>query len=321
MQKQPLSNKISSDNRSWLMVIVGLFIIGFISIILVGIIGLFLSFPSSDMGITGKGNIAVIAVDGPIVTTDGKPFSGAVAVSSDVVKLIEKAKKEASIKGVLFSINSPGGSAVASDEISNAIKELRDANKTSAAMIRDMGTSGAYWIAVSTDHIIAHPASFTGSIGVISSYVDLFEKYGLTYQRLVAGDMKDIGSPYKHMAPGEEAVFQQSLDELHDVFIKHIADSRGMQFGDVKNLATGVFYTGTKAKDLGLVDELGSRKEAENYFKNRLNVNITFVDYKKPRGFFETLAEGLSEQSFSVGQGIGYALRDSSVVDEISVRV
>ncbi|MBI3883795.1 MAG: signal peptide peptidase SppA [Sphingobacteriales bacterium] len=170
---------------------------------------------------------------------------------------------------MLFEINSPGGSAVASEEIANAVKK---ANKTTVAWIREIGTSGAYWVASSSGHIVANRVSITGSIGVIASYLEfpgLLEHYNITYQRLVSGKYKDIGSPFKEMTPEEKAIFQQNLDTIRDYFVSEVAKNREMSKKDVDKIANGVFYLGAQAKELGLIDELGGKDEAINYIEKK----------------------------------------------------
>lgn len=299
-QKQP-------SRTPWLTIILVLVVLSIFSVIIAGAIGLFLGVGSTE---TVKiGNVAVIPVEGPIVTTSGAGLGKREVVSDDIIRLIEKAEKDTTIKAIVFAINSPGGSPVASDEIAAAIKTT---NKTSVGWIRDLGASGAFWIATATDHVIANPASFTGSIGVIGSYLEFgnfLSDYNVTYRRLTAGKYKDMGSPFKTMTPEEQALFQQSLDELHTGFINAVAENRKLSPDVVRNLATGQFYTGLQAKNLGLVDELGGRKEVVAYLKQQLKTDITLVPFKKPKSFFERLAESFSNTGFSVGQGIGEGLK------------
>lgn len=300
-QKQP-------SRTPWLTIILVLVVLSIFSVIIAGGIGLFLGAGSAAETVK-IGNVAVIPVEGPIVTTPSAGLGKREVISDDIIRLIEKAEKDTTIKAIVFAINSPGGSPVASDEIAAAIKTT---NKTSVGWIRDLGASGAFWIATATDHVIANPASFTGSIGVIGSYLEFgnfLSDYNVTYRRLTAGKYKDMGSPFKTMTPEEQALFQQSLDELHTGFINAVAENRKLSPETVRNLATGQFYTGLQAKNLGLVDELGGRKEVVAYLKQQLKTDITLVPFKKPKSFFERLAESFSNTGFSVGQGIGESLK------------
>ena len=142
------------------------------------------------------GNVALIPIEG-IITGSGGSYLGSSTISSkSIVEFIEEADKSDNIDAIVLEINSPGGSAVASDEIAEAVK---NAKKPVVSFIREVGASGGYWVASASDYIIANRMSITGSIGVISSYLEfsgLMEKYGVGYERLVAGENKDLLSPY-----------------------------------------------------------------------------------------------------------------------------
>ena len=218
-----------------------------------------------------------------------------------------------------MEINSPGGSAVASEEIANAVKKT---NKTTVAWIREAGASGAYWVASSADHIVANRVSITGSIGVIASYLEfpgLLESYNVTYRRLVSGKYKDIGSPYREMTPEETAIFQQSLDEIRDYFVSEVAKNRKMSKKDVDKIANGLFYLGAQAKELGLVDELGSKDEVVSYIEQKEDIKADIVEYKKEKTLLDILSDVMSKQSFFAGKGIGSALFDKKAVSTLSI--
>ena len=187
--------------------------------------------------------------------------------SEGVLQDIKDAGKDSTVKGIILEINSPGGAVVASQEIADAVKSL---NKTKYAVIREVGASGGYWIASATDKIIASPMSITGSIGVIGSYLEfsgLFEKYGIGYERLVSGDKKDIGTPYRDLTSEEKTLMENKLRIVHEYFIKQVAMNRHMEIEDVRKVATGEFYLGSEAKELGLIDEFGNKETAIELMK------------------------------------------------------
>ncbi len=299
--------KESPQRRPWTWIIGVLLFLGIVSVFFAGVLGILLGVEESTMRV-GTGNVALIAVEGPILSKSDGILTQTYASSTDIVKLIEKAEKDASVKAIALWINSPGGSAVASDEIAHAIQK---SNKTSVAIIREMGTSGAYWVASATDHIIAHRASFTGSIGVIASYVefaDLMTEYNLTYRRLVSGKHKDMGSPLKHMSGEEQELFQESLDDIHALFIEVVAKNRNLSVDDVRRVATGRFFTAGRAKEYGLVDELGGKDEARAYLQEKLGVDVKFVEFKKRRSLFSVLGSTASESFYAMGRGVGDAM-------------
>ncbi len=296
-----------------IFVVVMLSILGFI---LVGIISLFVGVDVESL----TGNVALIHIDGIIIgSEDSESLFESVTTSQDAVELIEKADKNPGIKAIILEINSPGGSAVASEEIANAVKKT---NKTTVAWIREVGASGAYWVASSADHIVANRASITGSIGVIGSYLEFpgfLERYNVTYRRLVSGKYKDIGSPFKEMTPEEQAIFQQNLDLIRDYFVSEVAKNRNMNKKDVDKIANGLFYLGTQAKELGLVDELGSKDEVIRYIKDKEKIEVEIAEYKKEKGILDLLTDALSKPSFFVGRGIGSALLDKKAVSTVAI--
>ena len=243
-----------------------------------------------------------------------------VTSSEETNKLIRRANRNDRIKAIIFEINSPGGSAVGSEEIANEIKKI---NKTTVAWIRETGASGAYWIASSTDHIIANRMSLTGSIGVIASYLGFagfLEDHNVSYERLVSGDLKDIGMPFKELTPEERVLFEKTLDSIRDYFIEDVAKNRNLNKKDVEKIATGMFYLGSEAKELGLVDELGGRDEVINYVEKQIGEEVDLVTYKKERGLLSSLSEVMNEKFFYVGKGIGNSFfTKSKLADSVSI--
>lgn len=295
-----MEEKNKKKANKWAIILVVLAALALLSFLFSSLISVF--FDISDAG-----NVAMVDVDGVITLGRSSVFSDTLS-SDDVVGFIKKADENPAIKAIIININSPGGSPVGTDEIANAIKK---ANKTTVAVIREVGASGGYWIASSADHVIANRMSITGSIGVIGSYLEfsgLLERYNMTYERLVAGKYKDIGTPLKELAPDERKIIQGILDELHNGFIVEVANNRKLPESKVREIATGVILTGKQAKELGLVDELGGIEEAKIYVNKTLNITPTITEYKKPVTLADIISEIVSKQSFSLGEGIGSAL-------------
>ena len=161
--------KNKKDGRGkWTFIILFLIALSVVSFIVAGIIGAFAM--SSTIQYTGQGNVAVIAVKG-MITVDQLPGFAMdyTAASTEIVSLIEEASENPRIEAIILDINSQGGSPVGSDEIAQAVKKT---NKTTVSVIRELGASGAYWIASASDHVIANRMSITGSIGVVGSYLE-----------------------------------------------------------------------------------------------------------------------------------------------------
>ncbi|MFA6888821.1 MAG: signal peptide peptidase SppA [Candidatus Woesearchaeota archaeon] len=297
--------KIPETTRSpWLLIIIVIGILTMFSIFVVGFVTLL--FTGEDIQ---AGNVAIIPIKG-VIMIDGSSdlFSASsVASSTSIIEQIEKAEKDSAIQAIVFDINSPGGAPVASAEITRAIKEC---NKTTVAVVREYGASGAYWAASAADHIIANEVSVTGSIGVLGSYLQyggLMERYNVSYERFVAGDYKDMGSPYREMSTEEKSLYQSEINAMHRVFVQSVAENRGMSYEEVETLATGQIYLGIDAINNGLIDELGGKKEAYTYIETTLNIIVEPVEYEE-KSFFQMLASAMDNSAFKVGQGIGSAL-------------
>jgi protease-4 len=282
---------------------------------------LFLSFFGSLAGqapvITG-GNVAVIPVQGVILTTDGPEqlFGGeTIASSSRITQFIKDANGNPDVQAIVLEIDSPGGSPVASDEIAAAVAK---ANKTTVAVIREVGASGAYWVATAADRIFAHPLSVTGSIGVTGSYLEfagLLRDWNITYRSLTSGKYKDAGSPYKELTRDEEALYRDLLDRIHGRFVRTVAENRGLPEARVGELATGFVYLGEEARELGLIDEFGGRPEALAWLERELNITAKPFELQVRPTPFELLFGALGRPFYAVGRGIGSAFMDRARAD------
>ncbi|MDP3734568.1 MAG: signal peptide peptidase SppA [Nanoarchaeota archaeon] len=263
------------------------------------------------------GNVAIIPIEGPIMVGSGQVFSGEAVVSSgDITNFIQEAEQNPQIKAIILVINSPGGSAVASDEIAAAVVK---AEKPVVALIREVGASGGYWVASAADYIVANRMSITGSIGVISSYLEfsgLLNDYNVTYQRMIAGKYKDLGTPFKGLAADERTILQEKLNTIHDFFIQGVAENRGLDVNAVRKIATGEFYLGIEALKLGLVDELGDMATVEQYLRTNYNLDsLEPVVYQREIGFLELLAGVAADFSFDLGRGFAsWTLQENKMI-------
>ncbi len=262
------------------------------------------------------GNVALIKIQG-VITGDGASSFGEDTISStQIVEFIQDAEESSQIKAIVLEINSPGGSPVASDEVGTAVK---NAKKPVITVIREVGASGGYWIASASDYIIANKMSITGSIGVYSSFLEFsgaMEKYGIGYERVVGGENKDIGSPYLKLSEEKKKVLQAKIDKVHTYFIQEIASNRNLSESKVREMATGEFFLGSEALELGLIDELGDKETAEKHLKEKYGVeDVDYVIYESEKGFLEMLSGVISQGFFNVGEGIGASLlKDESGV-------
>ncbi len=271
----------------------------FFLMLIIGFFGLFMG------GEIETGNVALIQINGLITATGTDSMMQNGVKSDDIVSLIEKAEENKKIKAILFEINSGGGSPVASDEISEAIKK---AEKPTVALIREAGASGAFWIATSADKVYANRMSVTGSIGVTSAgltFEDFIEQYNITYRRLTIGEYKDTGSVWRGMTQQEKTITLERMQKIQEEFIKAIAENRNLETSFVEKYADGSIFLGNEAKEAGFIDELGNKQDVKKYLKEKLGEDITFRKYKTSKGLAEILSGVITEQSMNVGRGLG----------------
>ncbi len=222
-------------------------------------------------------------------------INGAIIDSSELVNELYKAMSDDSIKGVLLDINSPGGAAGASMEIALAIEELSKI-KPVVAYAREYMTSGAYLAASSSTHIIANPISIIGSIGVLLSSVDISEalaKLGIKDQSLSAGKYKEVLSFSKPIKDEERAYMQRHLDDMYEVFSYFVAEKRGLDMKEIKTWADARIFIARKALKVGLIDELGSIKNAEEKLQSLSKIDKAIWKESKSNTLLQELSISL----------------------------
>lgn len=224
------------------LVLLGLFVITILA----------LSYLSSrEDSFFGKEKIAVLEIKGVIL--EAQPI---------IEKLI-KFRKNEKIKAIVLRIDSPGGAVGPAQEIYTEIKKVQREKKVLAS-IGSTAASGGYYIACAADKILANPGSITGSIGVIAETInieELLRKIGLRPMVIKSGKHKDIGSPTRPMTEEEKKLLQEVLDNVHEQFIRAVAEGRQLPIEKIRPLADGRIFTGDQAKTLGLVDELGNLED------------------------------------------------------------
>lgn len=241
-------------------------------------------------GIVGEGfgdKIGVVEIEG--VIADGK----------DAMEDIVRFKEDDGIKGVIVRINSPGGSVGPSQEIYQELKKLA-AKKKVFISAGGVCASGGYYIASAGEKIYANPSTITGSIGVIMEQVvaeELLKKVGIQPNTIKSGKFKDVGSPFRKMQDDERAYFQKILDSIHEQFMKDVAEGRKMPIEQVKKLSDGRVYTGTQAKELGLVDGIGTFYDTLDNMKKDLGIKDkpVLVYGKRPFSLLKWLISSATE--------------------------
>lgn len=190
--------------------------------------------------------------------------------SEEIVYQLEEAENDSSIEAILIEVDSGGGSPVAGEEIGNAVKEL---SKPVVAVVRQSGMSAAYWAISGADKIIASKNSDVGSIGVTSSYLENISK-DKKYVQLISGKFKDTGSPDRPITDEDRDLIMRDLEITHENFIQIVAQNRNMSIESVRAIADGSSVLGQQAKNLGLIDEIGSWTQAQQYLEEQIGEEV-----------------------------------------------
>jgi len=189
---------------------------------------------------------------------------GAIVDSKKIIEQLDAFHEDDSVKAIVLRIDSPGGGVGPSQEIYDEVKRI-DADKPIVASMGSVAASGGYYIAAPAREIFANPGTLTGSIGVImefANFQELLDKIGLRSEVVKSGKHKDIGSPVRPMTEEDRALLQSVIDDVHSQFVASVAAGRQLDIQKVRSLADGRIFTGRQARELGLVDELGSLEAA-----------------------------------------------------------
>lgn len=216
--------------------------------------------------------LIVVLVLIPTSTTELKPanlqeiqLAGPILNADAILKEIEAAQKDTKIKGVLLNINSPGGSVPPSIEIAYAIKTLKE-QKPVVAYASGIMASGSYYSAIYADKIIANPGSIVGSIGVImesANIEELLETIGIETQIVKQGKYKEAGTPTRKWTEEERAELETLTKDTYDLFVKDVAEARGLEIKDSERYADAHIFSAKRAKDAGLIDAVGVKSQAK----------------------------------------------------------
>lgn len=212
--------------------------------------------------------IVVLHVDG--VIQDIPQESGLFATEGynhqSFLGMLDQAKNDGTVKGIVIEVNSPGGGTNESAEIYHKIKEVqKETDKPIYVSMGTMAASGGYYISAPADKIFASEETLTGSLGVIMqsvNYAGLAEKYGVKFETIKSGPHKDIMSPTREMTEEEREILQSMIDNSYKKFVQIISEGRNMKKADVLKIADGRVYDGVQAKKLNLIDEFGYLEDA-----------------------------------------------------------
>lgn len=208
---------------------------------------------------------------------------------------LNHAGKDTSVRGVILSIDSPGGGITASDKMYHLISDFKKKyKKPIVAHFGDTAASGGYYIAMASDQILAHPTSITGSIGVILQYMDMQElaqKVGVKMRPITSGANKDIGSSFREMSDSEKKILQDIVDEMYQHFVSVVEKGRPkLKRETILPLADGRIYTAKQALAHGLIDQIGYLEEAVDCVKKLAGIQEALVvEYHPQASLLESL--------------------------------
>ena len=263
-------------------------------------------------------HIAIVYAEGTIVMGEGNV--GQVG-GTKLAREIRELRQDEKVKAIVLRVNSPGGSALASEEIQH---EIRLANRKIPVVV-SMGTvaaSGGYWISTYADKIYAEPNTITGSIGVIGMFMNIKEianRHGFTFDVVKTGKFADVLSISRPKSPEEMAIIQKEVDEVYSDFLRKVAEGRNQPLAKIEKIAEGRVWSGADALELGLVDELGGLEKAIAHAAKMADMTegAQVKDYPKPTDFLEELMKNLTG-SASIRQSNPAIEKFESVLDEIS---
>jgi len=210
------------------------------------------AYPTKIKTFSSVNRIGVVSINGPIYD------------SLKISEQLEEFANDGSIIAVVLRVDSPGGSVAASQEIYDAVVELRKSKKVVASM-GSIAASGGLLVACAADKIIANPGTITGSISAImqfANFEELLKKIGLKSSVVKSGKYKDIGSPLRDMTPEERKIIQELVDYIYNQFIDVVVKDRKLSREKVLEIADGRVFSGRRAKEYGLIDDLGDMNYA-----------------------------------------------------------
>ena len=237
------------------------------------------------------------------------PVNGAIAGSETLIEYIRQARRDSSVRAIVLRIDSPGGSATASDAIWRELMIARNerADRPLIVSMSDLAASGGYYIAMPAQVIVAQPSTLTGSIGIFGGKFvtgGVYEKLGARIESTSIGRHAEINSPARPYNPEELKKLQEQLQAFYDQFVEKVAESRHSTPEKIDALAQGRVWTGRQAKQNGLVDELGGLDRAIAVAKQRAKIaadsDVELVVYPPRKSFYELLSEQFSGSSDSI---------------------
>jgi len=242
---------------------------------------------------SGKGKIAIVELDFTII--DSKP----------IVRQFKKYREDKSIKAIVLHVNSPGGGVAASQEMYEEVRKTRDSGIPVIVSFGSIAASGGYYVACGGSLIVSNPGTLTGSIGVIISlmnFKELTDKLGIKDLTIKSGELKDAGNPMREATEKDKAYFQEIVDDSYDQFLDVVSKERKIDKEELRKIANGRVYTGRQAKDIKLVDSIGTLEDAIRIagVMGKIDGEPAIVREKGRRNIFDYFIDNMSVNQFTL---------------------
>lgn len=271
---------------------------------------------------TGEDNIAIVYASGQII--DGKGDENEIG-STTLSAALRKARTDKKVKAIVMRVNSPGGSAVASEVIRREV-ELAAKEKPVIVSMGNYAASGGYWISSTADYIFADPNTLTGSIGVFGTIPNLKgflnDKIGLTFDEVKTNKNADFGSLSKPLTPYQMTMMQKHVTETYDNFITLVSETRDLRKTFVDSIAQGRVWSGTDALEIGLVDELGGIDKAIAYAADKAGLtSYSIKEFPKQKDPLENLFKTETQEYYTkavMKNNLGASYKYLEAIENIS---
>jgi protease-4 len=273
---------------------------------------------ATSLGLNTGPRIAVLQASGVIVsgTSGFDPMNGPVLGSDTFIKYIRQARSDPSVRAIVLRIDSPGGSAIASDAIWRELVITRDEKPRRPLVVSmsDLAASGGYYMAMAAPYIVAQPGTLTGSIGVVGGKIvtgGVWAKVGANIEVVSKGRNAEMDSSVRPFNPDERAKVQQGMEDFYYRFVENAARSRHMTVEKLNEIAQGRVWTGRQAREVGLVDDLGGLDRALAVAKQRAGIpptaEVQIVTYPPRRTLLDVVSESFASRA-AASWGLAAAL-------------
>lgn len=283
--------------------------------------------PASDAGldVNRDGEIAVVYAEGTIMSGESQrpsPVADATLGAETIKEALEEARENDRVSAVVVRIHSPGGSASASDEIWRAVR-LTAEEKPVVVSMGGLAASGGYWIATGAETIVADPLTLTGSIGVFAMLFDVSgffnNKLGVTFDDIQTAPYADIFSGIRQLEDHERALLEGWVDQTYQDFLDRVSQSRGLEIADVDSIGQGRIWTGTQAVEVGLVDTLGTLKDAIRIAARKAELGdgpYRIRILPRPKTFLEQLQAGMNARAVKAWNALTRSPAERAILEQ-----